>query len=173
MYCSVCGTPLQGTFCPACAARAQTAGQIGPATDVGLRVGAYLIDVIPAFIAGLIFGWIPIVGAMILGVVLGAYWLLRDIGGASIGKMLVGLVVVKKDGSPSVTSERILRNVPLCVGPALLMIPLMGYALAPPIAAILGLTEIILLLVKHERLGDMLAGTTVIKKTQVSMVRPV
>ena len=173
MFCSVCGGPLQGNFCPSCAARGQASAQAGPTTDVALRVGAVLIDVIPALIAGGIFGWIPIIGAMILGLVLSAYWLLRDIGGASLGKMLLGLIVVKKDGSPSGTSERILRNVPLCIGPALLMIPFMGYVLAPPIAAILNITELVLLVTKQERLGDMLAGTTVIKKTPMPAVRPV
>jgi uncharacterized RDD family membrane protein YckC len=136
----------------------------GPVTDVGLRVGAYLIDVIPAILAGLAVGWIPIVGAVMLGFILFAYWLLRDITGSSIGKLVLGLRVVKKDGSPSGIKERILRNLPIAAGPGLLIIPLAGYAIAPPMAGILILTESVLLLAKNERLGDMLAGTTVVKK---------
>jgi len=97
--------------------------------------------------------------------VLLAYWLLRDITGASLGKLVLGLVVVKKDGTPSGTKERILRNLPLAIGPAMLIIPLAGYVIAPSVAGIIVLTEIVLLLAKQERLGDMLAGTTVIKKT--------
>jgi uncharacterized RDD family membrane protein YckC len=130
-----------------------------------MRIGGYLIDVIPTVLMGLVLGWIPIIGAVILGFVLLAYWLLRDITGASLGKLVLGLVVVKKDGTPSGTKERILRNLPLAIGPAMLIIPLAGYVIAPSVAGIIVLTEIVLLLAKQERLGDMLAGTTVIKKT--------
>ncbi len=165
MFCSSCGANVQGEFCETCGTRAGSVqSSAAPATDVGLRAGAYLLDVIPAILVGLVIGWIPIIGAVVAGLVLLAYWMLRDITGASIGKMLLGLQVVKKDGSPSGTGDRILRNLPIAVGPAMLIIPLAGYVIAPPIAAILILTETVLLLAKRERLGDMLAGTTVIRK---------
>ena len=159
---------MQTEFCPNCGARAGQATahrmSAGPVTDVGLRAGAYLIDVIPAILAGIAVGWIPIVGAVMLGFILLAYWLLRDITGSSLGKLVLGLRVVKKDGSPSGAKERILRNLPIAAGPCLLIIPLAGYAIAPPIAGILIVTEAVLLLAKKERMGDMLAGTTVIKR---------
>lgn len=171
MYCPNCGTNVQGEFCQSCGARAGASNYnagAGLATNVGLRVGAYLLDVIPAILAGLAVGWIPIIGAVMLGFILLAYWLLRDITGSSIGKLILGLKVVKKDGSPSGAMQRVLRNLTIAVGPALLIIPLAGYAIAPPITGVLILTEAVLLLAKRERLGDMLAGTTVVKKATVA-----
>jgi uncharacterized RDD family membrane protein YckC len=171
MFCAICGTEMQGEFCPACGARAgQARGaaspfpQTAPATDIGLRAGAYLIDLLPLIPVVLLLGWIPIIGGMLLGLILSSYWLLRDIAGAGLGKTILGLRVVFKDGSPSAASSRILRNLPLAVGPALLIIPFFGYFLAPPVTVIVLVTEIVLLVTKNERLGDMLAGTTVLKK---------
>lgn len=177
MFCAICGNNVQGDVCANCGARigqapapamvSSTAGLMAsavPATDVGLRAGAYLIDVIPAIIAAVVLGWIPILGGVLLGFILGAYWLLRDIKGASLGKMLLGLHVVRKDGAPSTEKQRILRNITIAAGPLLLVIPLGGLFIAPIVAFILIVTEIVLLLSKKERLGDMLAGTTVVKK---------
>jgi uncharacterized RDD family membrane protein YckC len=135
-----------------------------PSVDIGLRIGAVLIDVLPMLVVGLVIGWIPIIGFMAMGLIGTAYWLLRDFNGASLGKMALGLVVVRKDGTPSDMKERILRNVTLCVGSALMIIPFAGYVLGPPVSAIMGITEVVMLAVKHERLGDMLANTTVVKK---------
>ena len=169
-FCTNCGSvvPDASQYCGGCGAKAGQAtapvATTGPSTDVGLRTGAYLIDVIPAVIVSLAVGWIPIVGAIMVGFILLAYWLLRDITGSSLGKLVLGLTVVRKDGSPSGPKDRILRNLSIAIGPALLIIPLAGYAIAPPIAGILVLTEAVLLLSKKERLGDMLAGTTVVKK---------
>src|SRR4051812_32141525 len=128
MFCTQCGANFEGSFCPACG---QRAGQTTPTgspmpagafpaaipVDVGSRCGAYLIDVIPAVMVAFALGWIPILGAVLDGFVLLAYWLLRDINGASLGKLALGLKVVKKDGSESGTRERLLRNLTLCVGP--------------------------------------------------------
>jgi len=167
MFCSNCGAIMEGELCSSCgpSVGATASGtSVGPVTDVGLRAGGYLIDVIPSVLMGLAIGWIPIVGAVILGFLLLGYWLLRDITGSSIGKLILGLQVVKKDGTPSTAKERILRNLPIAIGPAMLIIPLAGYVIAPPIASILIVTEAVLLLAKKERLGDMLAGTTVVKK---------
>jgi len=136
------------------------------AASKGERVGAYIIDVIPAALVGLIFGWIPIVGAMIAGFILGPYWLLRDLTGASIGKLLLGLRVVANDGQEAGTGKRVLRNLPLALGPSLLIIPLVGYVVAPIVAFLISLVEIILLLSQGERLGDKLAGTSVIHRAK-------
>src|SRR5665213_353922 len=111
--------------------------------DKGIRAAGYLIDVIPACIFGL-FGFIPIVGAMIAGFLLLPYWLLRDITGRSLGKMMLGMEVVRADGSPAPVSARILRNLTIAVGPGLLIIPLLGYVLAPPVGGLLILTEIVM-----------------------------
>ncbi len=130
---------------------------------IGIRFAAVLIDVIPAIIIGLV-GIIPIIGQLIAGVVLGCYWLLRDINGASLGKLALGLVVVMADGSPSDQSARIKRNIPLCVGHFLFAIPFIGYIIGLPIIIIVNLTEVIMLLTQGHRLGDRLAGTTVVRK---------
>lgn len=134
----------------------------------GERAGTYLIDLIPAVIVGFIFGWIPIVGPMIAGFILACYWLLRDITGGSIGKLLLGLRVVGKNGEEAKFSQRILRNVTIAAGPALLIIPLVGPFVALPITAILILVEIVLVLSQGERLGDRIAGTAVIHRAKVT-----
>jgi uncharacterized RDD family membrane protein YckC len=137
----------------------------GFAVDPGIRLLGYLIDIIPAVIVGVAIGWIPVLGSIVVGAALFAYWLLRDITGASLGKIVLGTQVVKKDGSPSSTKERILRNVPMIVGPVLMMIPFAGLVIGPSISVLIILVETVLLFTKRERMGDMLAGTTVVKKT--------
>jgi uncharacterized RDD family membrane protein YckC len=129
----------------------------------GIRAAGYLIDLIPACILAL-FGMIPLLGPIIAGLLLLPYWLMRDITGRSLAKMLLGLVVVNKDGSPAPIGARILRNLPLAIGPGLLIIPLLGYVLAPVVAFLLVCTEIVMLLTQGNRLGDRLAGTTVAKR---------
>jgi uncharacterized RDD family membrane protein YckC len=173
MYCGTCGNSIAGQFCPNCGSRAgMDGGAVGalaaPATDVGMRVAAYLIDVIPMVIVSFVLGWIPIVGAVMLGFVLVAYWLLRDITGNSLGKILLGLKVTTRDGQESGTRERLLRNLPLIAGPALLIIPVAGMVIAPVVAGLVLTVEGVLLLAKKERLGDMLAGTTVLKKDRLA-----
>lgn len=128
--------------------------------SVGIRAAGYLIDVIPACILGL-FGIIPIVGPIIAGLLLLPYWLLRDITGRSLGKMLLGLKVVNKDGSSAPVGARILRNITIAIGPGLLIIPFLGLLLGPIVAFLLILTEVVMLLTQGNRLGDRLAGTTV------------
>lgn len=131
--------------------------------DKGLRAAGYLIDVLPAIVFGL-FGMIPWIGSIIAGLLLTPYWLLRDVTGASLGKLILRTSVVRKDGQPSAVGARILRNLPLAIGPAFLIIPLLGYVLGPAIAFIAFLIETILVLSNGERLGDRIAGTTVIKR---------
>lgn len=137
-----------------------TAG--GSVSSVGLRAVGYIIDVIPAVILSLI-GLIPIIGQFIAGVLMGSYWLLRDIKGASLGKMVVGTRVVAAGGGEAPTNARILRNVPLCIGPFLLAVPIAGYVLGPAVAGLAFLIEMIMLLTQGSRLGDKFAGTAVVK----------
>jgi uncharacterized RDD family membrane protein YckC len=136
------------------------------AASNGERAGAYILDVIPTVIVGFMFGWIPIAGAMITGFILTPYWLLRDIAGASIGKLLLGLRVVGKDGTEASAGKRVLRNLPLAIGPSLLVIPVAGYFIAPPVAFLVLLVEIILLLTQRERMGDKFAGTSVVRRAK-------
>lgn len=133
-------------------------------TNAVLRAIAFFIDVMPAIVASYALGWIPIVGNVLLGIVLLDYWLLRDITGNSLGKMALKLRVVKGDGSSSNLKERILRNVPFAIGPALLMAPMISTKVSLAVSGIIALIEGVFLWVKDERLGDRLAGTTVAKK---------
>ena len=56
--------------------------------DKGTRVAGYLIDVLPAIVLGL-FGLIPIMGPIMAGLMLTPYWLLRDVTGSSLGKLIL------------------------------------------------------------------------------------
>jgi uncharacterized RDD family membrane protein YckC len=133
-----------------------------PLADKWTRVSGYVIDVLPVMILGL-FGLIPIIGIVIAGLLITPYWLLRDAGGRSLGKVLLGMKVVSKDGGSASIGARIVRNLPIAAGPAFMIIPLLGYFLAPPVAFVLILVEAILLLSQGSRLGDRLAGTIVVK----------
>lgn len=138
--------------------------------DKWLRVAGYLIDVVPAVVIGLI-GLIPFIGIMIAGFFLTLYWLLRDITGASLGKLLLGMRVTFPDGQPSTTGARVIRNLPLIAAPAVMMVPILGYFLVIPTSAIVTLVEGVLLISQGSRLGDRMAGTMVVKKAGSLLMR--
>lgn len=140
---------------------ASTGSQV--AVNNWIRVAGYLIDVLPTLLV-VVFAWIPIAGLIFAGLILIPYWLLRDITGASLGKLLLGLKVVARDGQPASTGARMLRNLPLILAPTCMLIPLLGYVFAGPLALIVILVEGIMLLTQGVRLGDRLAGTTVVRK---------
>ena len=142
-------------------AAAESTSQV--VAQLGIRICAYLIDCIPVVLLSFL-NLIPIAGPMMCGFLVTPYWLLRDVTGASLGKLMLGLKVLNKDGSDSTTRQRVLRNVTLAAGPAFLIIPLIGIVLFAVIGGILGLIEIIFFLTQRERLGDRLAKTTVVKK---------
>jgi len=129
----------------------------------GIRVGAYLIDLVPALFMGLL-GIIPFIGPILAGLLLTPYWLLRDVMGGSFGKVLLGLRVVGKDGRPATKGALVARNLPLIIGPAMMVIPLLGYVFGPGAAFVCILIEAISLLATGERLGDKIAGTVVVKR---------
>ena len=125
-----------------------------------MRVAAFLVDAFIAILAGSLLALTPFVGSMLGRMVMFSYILMRDITGASIGKRLFGLRVVLQNGSPSTANERIVRNLTIAIGPAVLLIPLAS-DLGPPIWAICIAIEGIVLLIKGERLGDMFNFTAV------------
>lgn len=131
--------------------------------DKWIRVASYVIDVLPTFLV-LFVAWIPVAGLMLAGLFLVPYWLLRDVTGASLGKLLLGLKVVARNGHPATIGARVLRNLPIAVGPVFALIPVLGYALVGPVSFIIILIEAIMLLSQGERLGDRLANTTVLRK---------
>ncbi len=140
--------------------------------DKLIRFLAWMIDVLIVvpflFVLGFVLGLIPVIGLLIGGMAGGllgtAYFLLRDFNGASPGKMLLGLKVVSRNGQPADQKALILRNVTLAAPHLLNLIPIIGWLFAIVIAVPVGLTEAICALVKGERMGDMLAGTLVVKK---------
>lgn len=131
--------------------------------DKSLRAAAYLIDIVPAFLISL-FGVIPVLGAILAGLLMAPYWLLRDVTSASPGKLLLGLRVVSKDGKPPAKGKLVLRNLLLSIGPGILIIPLLGMFVGPVVGFIVIVLETIFLLTQGERLGDRWAGTVVVKK---------
>ena len=62
------------------------------------RVIAYLIDVVPMLLLALLH-LLPIFGWILYGLLHVFYWLLRDINGASPGKLVMGTVVAAADGT--------------------------------------------------------------------------
>ncbi len=131
--------------------------------EMGRRVFAYLLDIVPCLFLALLH-FLPIIGWIAFGFLVGCYWLLRDMNGASPGKLIVGSVVLRADGGPSTTSQRIMRNAPLAIPVLLEMIPLLGLVLAPIASLIIISIEMLLLVLTGRRLGDRLAGTDVFRR---------
>jgi uncharacterized RDD family membrane protein YckC len=132
------------------------------------RLGAYLIDLIPLFVVGFALGSMPTTTSWIAA----GYMLLRDVGGASPGKLVLGLRVEARDGGPSSLPRRVLRNVVLALqGISAALLPFAGMG-GLALLARLGPTALILvdgiyLVQKGERLSDRIVGTRVaVRSTQ-------
>jgi uncharacterized RDD family membrane protein YckC len=80
-------------------------------------------------------------------------------GGQSLGKKLLGLIVLDKDGNPCPLKSSILRNILFGAGVFLWNIPLLGWALLA--AAIIIEFLVLMGSAEGKRLGDELAGTRV------------
>ena len=84
--------------------------------------------------------------------------LIRDIGGASPGKLLLRIRVVGTDGATAHPVRRIARNLPLALS-------LMVTVTMPriPVGGLVGIVDVIFLFFgsKYQRPGDKIAGTTV------------
>lgn len=97
----------------------QRHSQLGTQQDViGARVVAFIIDHILSFIAAVALGvgFAVVLGSKVwiyLGVVVGLFGyfiLLEGLFGQTVGKRLLGVVVIKRDGSPCTMSASIVRN---------------------------------------------------------------
>lgn len=130
--------------------------------DAATRFLGLLIDAIPSFFVAIFF-WIPLLGPMIYGLLAGAYMLLRDIKGASLGKMAMGTKVFSKNGGEATTQSLIMRNLPMAAPYALLLIPFFGIFIFSPVAFVVGIVEVVMYFTQGERLGDKIANTTVLK----------
>src|SRR5579884_4474531 len=185
IYCSNCGTQAEDTaaFCPNCGTSLAASGAApitgavpagsaiptaptsysGQTEDVGRRVVAFLIDVVPILLLSLLH-LLPVFGWMLYGLLHALWWLLRDMNGASPGKSVIGCYVASANGGPSTTGQRILRNLPLAIPGFLGVIPLIGVVLEFFLALAIFAIEALMLLTTGRRIGDRIAGTTVLRK---------
>ncbi|MDX1546388.1 MAG: RDD family protein [Rhodothermales bacterium] len=138
---------------------ASTAGK----ADLGKRLVAAIID---GVIVG-VLGVVPVIG----GLVGAAYMLVRDgmeldfMDRRSIGKKVMKLRPVRLDGQAMDLSASARRNLPFAIGPAIMIIPILGWVLGPIVALVIGLIEVVLVLTDAEgrRLGDKWADTKVVE----------
>ena len=132
---------------------------------LGTRFLGYIIDILPTFLV-MIIALIPILGQILAGLLLITYWLLRDIGGASLGKLALGYQVVQANGQPSSGAQRVVRNLPFIIAPLIIMIPIpfVSLVVGSAVGLTVMLTELVFLLATGNRSGDLLAGTRVVKK---------
>ncbi len=185
IYCSKCGTQADenAAFCPNCgtslAAQAATpvtsavpvaavvppppSSYSGQTEDAGRRVLAFLIDVVPLLVLAVLH-FLPVFGWMLYGLVHALYWLLRDINGSSPGKAVLGSYVASTTGAPSTSGQRMLRNLPIAIPGFIGMIPFIGIVLEFFLALAIFGFEGLMLLTTGKRIGDRLAGTTVLRK---------
>jgi len=127
------------------------------------RAFGYLIDCLPIFVLSFV-SLIPFIGVIIAGLIGVAYWLLRDISGASLGKLAMGIRVASKSGGPASVGARIARNITIAIPSMVVAIPLIGYFAGPACGVVMIFLEIFMLLGAGERIGDKIAGTMVVKK---------
>ena len=88
--------------------------------------------------------------------------------GRSPGKRLLHLRVVDAEGKPVDLKRSVVRNLPVGVVTFLMVIPFWGWILAILVAIPFGLIELSLIARArgHQRLGDVLAGTFVIRESK-------
>jgi uncharacterized RDD family membrane protein YckC len=132
--------------------------------DTGARIFAFLIDSLIAFPIAMI-GLIPFIGQFIATVCLVPYWLLRDLGGASIGKRLFGLLVVDYHGGAPSLGRRIRRNLLFGMAVLLLAMPVIGEVIAPLAFGLTCIWETFLIVTRGQRNGDRAVRCLVVKKT--------
>ena len=170
--CTICdytvknGPVNDSVYCPGCGNRlvvgSASDGYESPAAAPrGARLIAALID----FVIGAVLVAIGLVpGVNILASLIDtAFWLLRDINGASPGKAIMGLEVKTQGGRTPTKFALMLRNLPFA--PLIIqIIPVIGNIILP-IVGLIAFIELILILVSDRRIGDYLAGTKVMKKT--------
>ena len=137
--------------------------QTGPETQkasVLKRVLARMVDGLVAWALALVLPPVGIlVGLMYLAVADGVQ------KGQSLGKMVFGLEVVTSDGAPCDLKSSIYRNIPFELALLFLAVPLLGWILLIIAGLPILLVELWLVIADHNgsRLGDRIAGTTVIE----------
>lgn len=128
-------------------------------------------SVLKRILARLVDGLVAWAFALVLpplGILIGLLYLAVADGvqkGQSLGKMVFGLEVVMPDGSPCDLKASIYRNIPFVLALLFAAIPLLGWILLILAGIPIILIELWLVIADHNgsRLGDRIAGTTVIE----------
>lgn len=132
------------------------------AANTSQRVVGGLIDMAPLFVVTVVIGVFAgpyDVSMPAARLIAGLGLLLKDVAGASPGKWLVGVRVADRDGGPAGLGRRVVRNVTLAGAPLLMGVPYVG-----GLGVVIFASEMALVLAGRERLGDRLAGTTVVRR---------
>ncbi len=132
--------------------------------EVGTRVIAALIDSVMSYIVG----FIPILGAIVGAV----YMLLKDglFEGQSVGKKVMKLQVITEEDKKADFSISAKRNAIFAIPIALMIIPILGWVLAPIVGLVILVIEFLKVMNEPggRRLGDNWAGTQVIAFTETT-----
>jgi len=91
------------------------------------------------------------------------YMLLKDVGGASVGKFVLGLRVRSTAGANAPLGARIVRNIPLALA-ALVAGRFVGNAAQLAGSAVMVIEYWFVAFLDGRRLGDRLAGTVVVNR---------
>ncbi len=130
-------------------------------STVSDRAAAYLIDLVPISVVAVLFvRWNPEWPRWAGPAMLGPYMLVRDVLGISLGKRLMRLRVISAGGGEATPLQLIVRNITIAAGLLLSQLPVMSLLHIPGLIVPL---EMIILVATGRRLGDRIAGTSVVK----------
>ena len=126
---------------------------------IGVRFIAALID---GILTSMVSWFIPILGAIISTV----YMLIKDglFEGQSIGKKVMNLKVVTTHGVKADFNVSVKRNIIFAIPSILMIIPVLGWILAPILALVILIVEVMKIMSdpKGRRLGDQWADSMVV-----------
>lgn len=140
--------------------------------DLFKRFIAFLIDDIIASL----FVYIPILGALVSAVYLLtkdaiAFEITKnpDFKNRSLGKKIMGLEVVSFDCSGIDWTISLKRNLPLAIGSAFGIVPIIGWVVGGIIGFVMVIVEVVLVISdnKGRRLGDRWANTQVVESQDI------
>ncbi len=137
------------------------------------------VDLMSRFLAALIDGVLSSVVSMVIpvlgGILATVYMLGKDglFDGRSVGKKVLNIQVVTETGQPADYTVSAKRNAIFAVPYVIMIIPVLGWAIAPIVGLSLAIIETVLVFsdTKGRRLGDKWAGTQVIKSEETSDVK--